>query len=336
MQRIIIDCDPGNGIAGANTDDGLALALALASADLQVEMVTTVSGNTPAVTGARVVTDLVRRCGLTVPVYCGAERALCEPEEEWRRQLDTRVEALSLGYLWDSVRPPARLSEYPRHAAERMAECICASPGEITLLALGPLTNIAHALQRFPKMAGAVAEIIIMGGVFHLDDYIKDTNFGLDPEAASLVLNCGAKITLVPMDVTVNTLLTRKDLQRITAGSSPLALFVRDTLTPWITYSMLTRHPGGSWIHDVLVVAWLLDPQVATAENFRAGIEIRPGLTRGKSWRYRPPLRVGVGIDPEEGADIRILTSVDNALLLRLLERVLSPPAAADMSRRMS
>ena len=330
MKRIIIDCDPGNGIAGANTDDGLALALAFASTELTVEMVTTVSGNTPAATGTRVVTDLIRRCGLPVPVYCGAERALCEPEEEWRQQLDTRVDTLSLGHLWDSVRPPALLSEYPRHAAERMAECICASPGEVTLLALGPLTNIAHALQRFPKMAEAVAEIIIMGGAFHLDDYIKDTNFGLDPEAASLVLNSGAKITLVPMDVTINTLLTQEDLQRITAGHSPLAQFVRETLTPWITYSTLTRHPEGCWIHDALVVAWLLEPQVATSENFRAGIEIRPGLTRGKSWRYRPPLRVGVGIDPAAGADVRILTSVNNALLLSLLERVLSPPAPAE------
>ena len=330
MKRVIIDCDPGNGIAGANTDDGLALALALASGDLTVEMVTTVSGNTPATTGARVVMDLARRCRLTIPVYCGAERALCEPQDEWRRQLDTRVDTLALGHLWDSVRPPEVFSAYPRHADVRMAECICASPGEITLLALGPLTNVARALQRFPQMAEAVAEIIIMGGVFHLDEYIKDTNFGLDPEAASLVLNSGAKITLVPMDVTVNTLLTGDDLRRITAGQSPLALFVRETLAPWITYSTLTRHLNGSWIHDALVVAWLLAPQVATAEYFRAGIETRPGLTRGKSWRYRPPLRVGVGIDPDEGADIRILTSVNNTLLLNLLERVLSPPAAGE------
>lgn len=325
MKRIIIDCDPGNGIPGANTDDGLALALALASPELQTEMITTVSGNTPAETGAGVVRDLLARCGAEIPVYRGAGQALSEPPAAWRQHLDNSVQRLSLAYLWDKVPQPAAFAADKAEAVERIGELICAAPGEITLLVLGPLTNVALAMQRYPQMAESVAEIIVMGGVFCLDDYLKDTNFGLDPEAASQVMNSGAKVTLVPMDVTVNTLLTLPDLARITAAPGPLNAFVHDTLAPWIDYSVLTRGIGGSWIHDALVVAWLLEPQVATAEWFRAGIELHPGITRGKSWRYRPPLRVAVGIDADAGAKVQILTSVDNQRLLNLLERTLSP-----------
>ena len=324
MKRIIIDCDPGNGIAGANTDDGLALALALGSPALQVEMITTVSGNTPCKTGARVVRDLLDRCGLSVPVYHGAGCALYEPAAAWRQQLDERVNSLSLGHLWENTRQPAVMSDSEGHAVQQMAELICANPGSITLLALGPLTNIAEALLRYPQLAEDVAEIVVMGGVFCLDDYIKDTNFGLDPEAASVVINCGAKVTLVPMDVTVNTLLTPEDLIQMTASETPLAVFIRDTMAPWIEYSMITRQLPGCWIHDALVVAWLLDPQVATVADFRAGIELRPGITRGMSWRYQPPLRVPVGIAENAGAAVSILTSVNNQRLLDLLTQALN------------
>nr|MBA2815868.1 histidine phosphatase family protein [Candidatus Pantoea persica] len=103
-------------------------------------------------------------------------------------------------------------------------------PGRDTLEAIGPLTNVATALQRYPAMAEA--EIVIMGGVFALDDCIKDTNFGLGPEAAHQVLHSGAAITLAPMDVTTQTLLTQQDLARITACNSPLANFVLETLRP--------------------------------------------------------------------------------------------------------
>lgn len=203
-----------------------------------------------------------------------------------------------------------------------MGQLICENPGEVTLVAIGPLTNVARAMQRYPQLAKSVAEIAIMGGVFAVDNYLKDTNFGLDPEAADIVLNSGAKITIVPMDVTTQTLLTHQDLDRITKIDTPLARFISETTHPWIDYSMMTRNLTGSWIHDVLVVAWLLDHRVATATDYRMGIELRAGATRGKSWRYRHPLRVSVGIDESAGTLVQILNSVDNQRLLNLLEEV--------------
>jgi len=324
MKRVIIDCDPGNGIPGANTDDGLALALALASPALSVELITTVAGNTPSDIGAQVTKDLLTRLGSTIPVVQGATQALKEDHTPWRAALDRRVEQLDMVGLWQGVRAPKPMAADGYDAAEAIGQLVCGNPGEITLVALGPLTNVALALQRYPAMADAVAEIVVMGGVFALDDYIKDTNFGLDPEAAHQVLHSGTAVTLVPMDVTTQTLLTHQDLSRITASDHPLSHFVRDTLRPWIDYSIRTRHLPGSWIHDALVVAWLLNQRVASGTDYRVDIELRPGATRGKSWRYRTPLRVDVGIPADSGALVHVLHHVDNALLLDMLEQALT------------
>jgi pyrimidine-specific ribonucleoside hydrolase len=321
MKRIIIDCDPGNGIAGANTDDGLAIALALASPALSLELITTVAGNTPCETGARVAKDLIGRLGLSVPVVQGATQALQEDPVPWRETLDNRVNQLALGDLWQDVRQPADVAADAFDAPDAIGKLICDNPGEITLVAIGPLTNVALAMQRYPAMADSVAEIVIMGGVFTLDDYIKDTNFGLDPEAAHQVLHSGAAVTLVPMDVTTQTLMTQQDLTRLTAVDHPLTEFVRDTLRPWIDYSMETRQLAGCWIHDALVVAWLLNQRVASGIDYRVDIELRPGATRGKSWRYRQPLRLTVGVPEQCGASVHVLHRVDNTLLLSIIEQ---------------
>ncbi|MDU6432468.1 MAG: nucleoside hydrolase [Pantoea sp.] len=324
MKRVIIDCDPGNGIAGANTDDGLAIALALASPALCVELITTVAGNTPSDIGAQVAKDLLVRLGSTIPVVQGAAQALAEDQTPWRAALDNRVQQLDMVKLWQGVRTPAPVTVDGDDAAEAIGRLICDNPGEITLVAIGPLTNVALAMQRYPAMAEAVAEIVIMGGVFALDDYIKDTNFGLDPEAAHQVLHSGAAITLAPMDVTTQTLLTHQDLARITVSDHPLSHFVRDTLRPWIDYSVRTRNLPGSWIHDALAVAWLLNQRVANGTDYRVDIELRPGATRGKSWRYRTPLRVDVGIPADSGALVHVLHHVDNSLLLTIIEQALT------------
>jgi len=321
MKRVIIDCDPGNGIAGANTDDGLAIALALASPALSLELITTVAGNTPSDVGARVAKDLIVRLGLSIPVVQGATQALQEDPAPWREMLDHRVNQLAQGKLWQDVRQPADVAADALDAADAIGKLICDNPGEITLVAIGPLTNVALAMQRYPAMAESVAEIVIMGGVFSLDDYIKDTNFGLDPEAAHQVLHSGATVTLVPMDVTTQTLLTQQDLTRLTAVDHPLTEFVRDTLRPWIDYSMETRQLAGCWIHDALVVAWLLNQRVASGIDYRVDIELRPGATRGKSWRYRQPLRLTVGVPDHCGASVHVLHSVDNTLLLSIIEQ---------------
>lgn len=106
MKRIIIDCDPGNGIAGANVDDGLALALAIASPYFMLELITIVAGNTPANVGYRVARYMMNCLGLNIPVRKGEDKALIEPDQPWREVLDGKVHELNLTYLWQNVSEP--------------------------------------------------------------------------------------------------------------------------------------------------------------------------------------------------------------------------------------
>lgn len=321
MKRLIIDCDPGNGIAGANVDDGLALALALAAPEISLELIATVSGNTPSEVGYAVVCDLLSRLDARVEVARGASRALIEPAAPWRESLDRSVDKHNLRHLWREVAAPDFPTGVAPLAANRIGEVICANPGEITLVAIGPLTNVALALQLYPQLAQAVKEIVIMGGVFHVEGYLKDTNFGLDPEAAHAVLTSGANIVLVPMDVTTQTQMTHQDLDILESCNNRLSRYLVDTMRPWMDYSMKTRRLPGCWIHDVVTIAWLLEPKLVTWVEDYVDISLN-GLTRGMACRYGPEnLKLSVNIAAPAGRPIKILQSVDNKGLLSMIDR---------------
>lgn len=318
--RVIIDCDPGNGVPGANIDDGLALALAIAAPQISLEMISTVAGNTPVELGYAVAKDFVQRSGLPVPVYLGASRALREDSLPWREKLDHGVDHYGLRQLWTDVPAPQACLPVKPLAPQAIGELICNNPGEITLVATGPLTNVAIALQLYPQLVHAVKDIVVMGGVFNVPGYLKDTNFGLDPEAAHAVLTSGAPVTLVPMDVTTKTQMLHTDLDRLATANNVLGRYLEQTLRPWITYSMRTRNLPGCWIHDVLTIAWLLAPSIATTTEDFLDVSLE-GLTRGMTCRYgRDTLRLDVGIPTPRGAKVKILQTVDNQQLLSLIE----------------
>ncbi|WP_145560505.1 nucleoside hydrolase [Yersinia bercovieri] len=323
--RLIIDCDPGNGVPGANVDDGLALALAIAAPEIALELITIVAGNTPSEVGFSVAHDLVNRLGLSIPIIRGASQALVEPPEPWRDKLDNGATKSGLTALWQqTARPPVVAPNAPL-AAHAIGELICNNPGEITLVAIGPLTNIAHAMQLYPQLASSVAEIAIMGGVFNVDGYLKDTNFGLDPEAAHMVLTSGANITLAPLDVTTQTQLLHQDLDKIAQIESPLSRYLVETIRPWISYSMQTRQLPGCWVHDALVVAWLLDKSIVTTGSDYLDVALEGALTRGMTLRFSPEsLRLDVGIPAPKGKPVTILQTVDNKKLLATLYHALS------------
>ncbi|CAI1134285.1 nucleoside hydrolase [Serratia entomophila] len=324
--RLIIDCDPGNGVPGANVDDGLALALALAAKpQLELELISIVAGNTPRELGFAAAGELLRQTGYRVPLALGAARALIEPPAPWRAHLDRPIADPHLASLWDGVPRPQAAALPDPDAAIAIGELICNNPGEITLAAIGPLTNVAQALQLYPQMAQAVKEIVIMGGVFNVEGYIKDTNFGLDPEAARRVLSSGANITLAPLDVTTQTMLTQEDLARLTQPDTPLCRYLRATTQPWIDYSRQTRHLPGCWIHDALVIAWLLEPQLVTTEEYFVDVALEGAMTRGSSRRWQPgSLRLTVGMPEPQGKPVRVMQQVDNARLLALIGATLA------------
>ncbi|PIT51948.1 nucleoside hydrolase [Snodgrassella communis] len=321
MKRIVIDCDPGNGIAGANVDDGLALALALAADSIQLELITIVAGNTPRDTGYRVARQLLQELNKDIPVVKGAAQALIEPAAPWREQLDNNVRKQGLLSLWDNLPPLPALNDHSApHAAQAIGELVCGNPGEITVVAIGPLTNIAHTIQLYPDFARSVAEIVIMGGVFQLDGYLKDTNFAVDPEAAKIVIESGANITLAPLDVTTQTMLTHQDLDKLQSFANPLTDFIVRTSRPWMDYSIQTRHLAGCWIHDVLCVAKLIDSDIVTSSPYIVDVSTARDCTRASSRRWKEgALRLTVGMPEVIHQPVNVMESVDNQRLLDII-----------------
>ncbi|WP_348789888.1 nucleoside hydrolase [Leifsonia sp. NPDC080035] len=321
-RRLIIDCDPGNGMPAADIDDGLALALAVARDDvLSLEAITIVSGNTHRDIGYAVASEFVSRLRLSVPVYAGAERALVEPPGPWRTRQDANERRPDVVEAWAEVARPAPASPGSPEAAVRIVELVRENPGEITIVAIGPLTNIATAIELEPRLPELVRDIVIMGGAFDVPGFLQELNFGIDPEAAHIVLTSRAPITLVPLDTTSQTLFTHADLDRLLEVEGPLAGYVVETTRPWIDYAAAWRKIDGCLLHDPLTVALLLDPELAEYEERIVDVELSGSLTRGRAIWWTPEnLRLHVGLRlPDAVRPIRVATRVDNARLVALL-----------------
>lgn len=321
-RRLIIDCDPGNGMPAADVDDGLALALAVARTDqLSLEAITVVSGNTHRDVGYSVARDFVRRLGLDIPVYAGAERALVESPRPWRDRQDANELRADVVTAWADVARPASVPIGAPDAAVRIVELVRAAPGEFTIVAIGPLTNIAMAIELEPRLPELVRDIVIMGGAFEVPGFLQELNFGIDPEAAHLVLTSGAPITLVPLDTTSQTLFTHGDLDRLLDVPGALARYVVETTRPWIDYAAAWRKIDGCLLHDPLTVALLIDPDIAEYEERIVDVELLGSLTRGRAiWWTEENLRLHVGLRvPPAVRPVRVAMRVDNDRLVELL-----------------
>ena len=321
MRKIIIDCDIGNGIAGANVDDGLALALALVSPEIEVKAVTTVSGNVLNYKACLVAKRFLQASGYDVPVYCGSFRALKEPTQKWRERLDHGVEKQGLKYLWQDEEEFLRTdADIVCNAVDKMAQIINENPHEVTLIAIGPLTNLALLLTKYPEVQDKIQEIVLMGGCFNVKNYLKDTNFGLDPEAAKIVLDSSVPCTMAPFDTTTTTLLRQEDLEEMGTYTNALSEYLYKTTKPWLAYSMKTRGIDGCWIHDVLTVAYLIDSSLFSFEEHFVNIELC-GAFRGRTYiADLGYLKNADEIKPHSSRKINIMTAVSNEKLLRLMK----------------
>lgn len=228
MMSLIIDCDPGNGIPGANVDDALALCLAWSASEVEICSVWTVFGNVDAKEGAMAAQRLANTFHVDTPIIKGSDRPLdsyCSPAE-WREKLDAPRLDSEVCKLWgnsgcfksggiaaheDTNLFQDEKYESPEQTAFRLAKDILRNNPKkpVTVAALGPLTNIAALIRFQPDAAKRIKEIFLMGGCLGYGDLV-DTNFAIDPLAASIVLHSGIRVTLVPIDVTRTTHMSRE------------------------------------------------------------------------------------------------------------------------------
>ena len=278
MTRIILDTDLAMGAAGSDIDDGFAFALAHAEPGLQLDMVTTVNGNTDVESATMLTLELADRLGCPdVPVHQGAAAPLTRPDRYRPAPEQTRAE---FGHR----------QAQPGYAAVRIVEHVLANPGEITLVAVGPLTNVAAALSLDRRLASSVREIVIMGGIFlgqtHATGMPGEFNIWSDPEAADAVLHSGAPLRFVGLDVTLQVRVTRGHAQQLADSGGNFGAFASEFTTAWIDH-MAARHPNDPLqadscaMHDPLAVAVVERPELFTWRAASVQVVTGDGPARG-------------------------------------------------------
>lgn len=272
-RRVVLDTDPG-------IDDALAILLALASPEVDLAGIGVVAGNCVLADGLRNALSVV---GLTpfsaTPVHAGVATPLMRP-------LFTAPEThgdSGLGYarIPTVATPPAS-----EHAVDLIIREILAQPGEVTLVAVGPLTNVALAVRKEPRISTAVRELIIMGGAIHAEGnttHLAEFNFFVDPHAAQIVLHSGMPITLLPWDITKDVLLTQADVDRMLQIDSPITRFIADATRFYIEFHEACFGFSGCSINDPVALALAFQPDLATTEPMYIGVEYTSELTMGKT-----------------------------------------------------
>jgi purine nucleosidase len=294
LTRIILDTDLAMGAPGSDIDDGFALALAVADPGLGLELVTTVGGNSDVETSTRLTVDLLRVLGRDVPVVQGAG----EPLNPALRRPDRK-----------------RAERSGPYAASEIVARVLAEPGELTLVAIGPLTNVALALMLEPGVASAVREIVVMGGVYlehtNVGRMPGEYNFWCDPDAARVVLESGANLRLVGLDVTRRVRLSRADAARLAEGGEFGRLAAEHT-EGWISFQERVKpreelEQGSCALHDPLAVAVVTRPDLVTWRDAHVAVETAGRVTRGVAvadllmWENppEPNCRIATEVDAE-------------------------------------
>lgn len=266
--KLLLDCDPG-------LDDALALLLAHSDPRLELVAVTTVGGNVALENTARNALQLREYLGFTsVPIAAGAAGPLV-------RETKNAAEVHGVGGLGDVILPPAALPLDARHAVDVIIGTLRAAPGEIHLVATGPMTNIALALRQEPRIAQWAASFVIMGGSFTRGNTTPAAEFNMyaDPEAAAEVFAAGWNVVMVGLDLTLQALVTEGIRQRM-LKLGPLG---RDLVIPLATFWNDPQDPdwGGQAVHDVCAVAYLSRPDLFTSVPARVEVETTGEWTAG-------------------------------------------------------
>ncbi|WP_322888844.1 MULTISPECIES: nucleoside hydrolase [unclassified Yoonia] len=271
-RKIIIDTDPGQ-------DDAVAILLALASPEIDVLGITAVAGNVPlplTEKNARIVCELAGRPD--VKVFAGCDAPLARPlvtaeHVHGKTGLDGPQMA-------DPVMP---LQD--QHAVDFIIETLRAEPaGSVTLIPVGPLTNIATAFQRAPDIIARVQEIVLMGGAYFEVGNITpaaEFNIYVDPEAAKIVFDAGVPLVVMPLDVTHKALTTKARIDAFRAMGTKVGDMVAAWTDFFERFDMEKYGSEGAPLHDPCTVAYLIDPSLFTGRLINVEIETGSELTLG-------------------------------------------------------
>ena len=269
---IIIDCDPGS-------DDALAIILAI-KAGMDVKAICSVTGNGRIDTTTRNACNILSLCDRSdIPVYRGSVAAL-------NQEVPETVDAFGddgLGGYADSIASDKTEESVP--AVDFLVDYVIAHPGEVTLFAIGPCTNVALAIRRYERFAPSLKRLIIMGGAKSTGNMspVAEYNFWADPLAAHEVLQAGIRdVTMVGLDVTNRIALDCEHREIIRMTGTPISRFVYDITREGLEDNWRTRRKAVSPLHDVLTVAYYLNPCILDVRPAYIDV-VTEGIARGQS-----------------------------------------------------
>ena len=297
---ILVDCDPGH-------DDAIALLLALASPEVELVGVTTVAGNqTLEKTTANALRVLEFAGRGDVPVAAGADRPLLrEPSVAAHVHGETGLDGPDL--------PPPQGAPVSEHAVDFLAARITESATPATLVPLGPLTNVALLLARYPGVLTSIDRVVLMGGATGLGNITPAAEFNIwaDPEAAARVFDSGLDLTIVGLDVTHQALMMDEDAERL-RSSGRTGRMVAELYDFFHGYHQRTYGFGGSPIHDALALAGVFRPHLLRTEHRHVAVDCGSELSRGRTlvdlWRRTDAApNAHVAVDVEGRAFIELL-----------------------------
>ena len=272
-QKIIIDTDPGQ-------DDAVAILLALASPEeIEVLGITAVAGNVPlslTEKNARIVCELAGRPD--IPVYAGCDRPL-------KRKLVTAEHVHGKTGLDGPELPEPKIKLHEKHGVDFIIDTILQEPeNSISLCPLGPLTNIASAILKQPKIVSRIKKIVLMGGAYFEVGNITpaaEFNIFVDPDAAKIVFEAGIDMVVMPLDVTHKALVTEKRNEAFRQLKSPVGVAVAEMTDFFERFDKEKYGSSGAPLHDPCVTAYLINPKIFSGKKINVEIETKSELTLG-------------------------------------------------------
>ena len=296
--RVIIDTDPG-------VDDALALLLAMRSPELKIEGITPVAGNVPLELTLPNALRMVEVAGRAeIPVAAGAREPLV-------RRLVTAAYAHGENGLGGAAFPEPKIKPIPESAADFIRRTVRKYPGEVTLITIGPLTNVGVALRGDPELAAMVRNLVMMGGSLSGGNITPAAEFNVyvDPEAARIVFQSGIPITMVGLDVTRKTTLTEQHVRRLEAAQNPVSQAAAKIGRNVLEHNRKEGFLVGPNMHDPLAVASFINPELLRYEDYYVDVETEGELTAGATLGYSPvagDLRRRPGMEQKVGLNFAI------------------------------
>lgn len=304
MERIIIDTDPG-------VDDAHAIMMAAAYPGVEIEAITAVAGNVGLNHTTANACTILDMLDLDIPVYAGCDRAMVYATE-------SAAHVHGEDGLGDAGFPPSQRKVEPEHAAATLVRLANESPGEITLVAIGPLTNIGVALKLDPDLPQKFKQLVVMGGAINAhgntSNFSAEFNAFADPEAAYVVLEAWPELTLISWETTIAHSIPAQVVDKWMALESANARFFQRVTAKIINFIFELRGEKTLFGADGLAMAVALEPDIVTkAEKHYVTMELNGRFTRGQTtvdWYNRSG----------QPANVNIILEVDHNRFVELME----------------